>query len=412
MRSNDGWFAGVASGIATRANIDPLIVRGIFIVLAVFGGPGILLYVVGWLLLPAASGKIHLEELVRGRSTSAAMTVAIIIGAIVAIPLILALLAALFGLTFGAWTPLTLLPDWLEITIGVLWWVLVVPAAITALIIWLATRKPAADAGAPDAPSAPAATDPTVAPADSWAERAGRWGEEVAANAENEYEHTHPGAAHTIFTLAAALLASGGAVAWALRFAPDHVMIGGIIAAVTVFAISMIIAGVRGRRSGWTGFFAFCGVIALFLAPFSAVSLQNARIIPFGSDNTRITEDDHSVAIFAGNSTVDLRDLDSRSEPREVAVWVFAGNVTIELPDDHPIRVHVELAAGNIRDQDRGNPRETGLLLNHTLSSSTEGARDSEITDVHVRLMFGQVRVDGELVTKSMAQHLELEATR
>ena len=34
-RSSDRWFAGVAGGIAAKAGIDPLIVRGIFVVLAI-----------------------------------------------------------------------------------------------------------------------------------------------------------------------------------------------------------------------------------------------------------------------------------------------------------------------------------------------------------------------------------------
>src|SRR5690554_3031070 len=61
-RDTDRWFAGVAGGIARRSGIDPIIVRGIFVVLALLGGPGILLYLAGWLLLPDQGGRIHLEE--------------------------------------------------------------------------------------------------------------------------------------------------------------------------------------------------------------------------------------------------------------------------------------------------------------------------------------------------------------
>ena len=44
-------IGGVAGGLAARLDIDPLIVRGAFVVLAVAGGGGILLYLLGWLLL-------------------------------------------------------------------------------------------------------------------------------------------------------------------------------------------------------------------------------------------------------------------------------------------------------------------------------------------------------------------------
>jgi phage shock protein PspC (stress-responsive transcriptional regulator) len=43
---------GVAGGLAEHLDLDPLIVRAGFVVLAVAGGSGILLYLLGWLLLP------------------------------------------------------------------------------------------------------------------------------------------------------------------------------------------------------------------------------------------------------------------------------------------------------------------------------------------------------------------------
>jgi len=46
-------LGGVAAGIADYVEIDPLIVRIVFVALAVLGGSGILLYLAGWLLIPA-----------------------------------------------------------------------------------------------------------------------------------------------------------------------------------------------------------------------------------------------------------------------------------------------------------------------------------------------------------------------
>ena len=50
--STDRHVAGVAGGLARHFDIDPLIVRIAFVVLAFFGGAGIILYAAGWLLLP------------------------------------------------------------------------------------------------------------------------------------------------------------------------------------------------------------------------------------------------------------------------------------------------------------------------------------------------------------------------
>jgi phage shock protein PspC (stress-responsive transcriptional regulator) len=58
--------AGVAGGLGDYFNIDPAIFRLGFIVLAVFGGSGFLLYAVGWLFLPERdTGRSIGEGLVR-----------------------------------------------------------------------------------------------------------------------------------------------------------------------------------------------------------------------------------------------------------------------------------------------------------------------------------------------------------
>ena len=69
-RGRDRWIGGVASGIAHRMGIDPLIVRGIFIVLTLFAGIGVLLYGLAWALLPEPDGRIHVQEAGAGRWSS------------------------------------------------------------------------------------------------------------------------------------------------------------------------------------------------------------------------------------------------------------------------------------------------------------------------------------------------------
>ncbi len=48
-------IGGVASGFADYLNIDPIILRVLFIALALFFGPGILIYLALWIALPAQS---------------------------------------------------------------------------------------------------------------------------------------------------------------------------------------------------------------------------------------------------------------------------------------------------------------------------------------------------------------------
>ena len=48
----DKVIGGVAGGIAKSLNTDPSIIRLIFVLLAVFGGGGVLLYLILWIVLP------------------------------------------------------------------------------------------------------------------------------------------------------------------------------------------------------------------------------------------------------------------------------------------------------------------------------------------------------------------------
>ena len=50
---DDRMLAGVCGGIARRFDVDPVIVRVLAVVLTLVGLAGLILYVAGWLLLPA-----------------------------------------------------------------------------------------------------------------------------------------------------------------------------------------------------------------------------------------------------------------------------------------------------------------------------------------------------------------------
>lgn len=52
---NDRMFFGVAAGVAEYLNIDPVLVRLIFVIMTLAGGPGIILYIVMAILMPEES---------------------------------------------------------------------------------------------------------------------------------------------------------------------------------------------------------------------------------------------------------------------------------------------------------------------------------------------------------------------
>ncbi|MFD1212600.1 PspC domain-containing protein, partial [Arthrobacter sp. GCM10027362] len=120
-RGEDRWIGGVASGIARRTGLDPILVRGLFILLAIFGGVGVLVYGVAWALLPEPDGRIHAEEAGRGHWSSG-MTGALVVTAL-----------GLFNRPFGMFG----LDGEFDGALWALLWV----AAVIFLIIWLIGRS-------------------------------------------------------------------------------------------------------------------------------------------------------------------------------------------------------------------------------------------------------------------------------
>jgi phage shock protein PspC (stress-responsive transcriptional regulator)/predicted membrane protein len=138
---SDRVLAGVAGGFARWLGIDPVIVRVVLVVLAVFGGSGLLLYVIGWLFIPAegapsSQAEKFIDESRRPNST--ARTVLIVIGIVIGVILFANLVGALFGGWGGSGSVLLLL-------------------AVGATVLYLANRRPEGQPVAASLPSAAAA---------------------------------------------------------------------------------------------------------------------------------------------------------------------------------------------------------------------------------------------------------------
>jgi phage shock protein PspC (stress-responsive transcriptional regulator) len=147
----EGWLGGVSAGIAARLRIDPLIVRGVLVVAALFGLPVIFLYAAAWALLPDVDGRVHVRDLLRRdyQPVQWGILAMAVIGLFPTAPLA----GRLFGLGYDGWSALSLL-SWI---VG-----LVLVAVLLILIVRAASRTPGASA--PDLPMASA--DP-AAPAAS-----------------------------------------------------------------------------------------------------------------------------------------------------------------------------------------------------------------------------------------------------
>jgi phage shock protein PspC (stress-responsive transcriptional regulator) len=78
---DDRMIGGVCGGLGRYAGIDPIIFRIVLAALAVFGGVGLLLYALGWLLIPEDGTDVsELHRLFQGRPSPGPVVAAIIVG--------------------------------------------------------------------------------------------------------------------------------------------------------------------------------------------------------------------------------------------------------------------------------------------------------------------------------------------
>ena len=146
----DGWLGGVCAGVATRIGVDPIIVRGIFAVAALFGLPVMLVYAVGWALLPDLSGRIHLRELIRRQFDPAMIGIGVML-LLSFVPMSSVALLP-FGFVFG-WTPWG---DWSAE--GFLSTLLIAGLIAGAVVLLLWASRRTSSSPAPDARTASAAS--------------------------------------------------------------------------------------------------------------------------------------------------------------------------------------------------------------------------------------------------------------
>jgi phage shock protein C len=52
--NNDKMLAGVCGGLGDFLGLDPTLVRLAFVLLAILGGPGFIIYLVMWIIVPPA----------------------------------------------------------------------------------------------------------------------------------------------------------------------------------------------------------------------------------------------------------------------------------------------------------------------------------------------------------------------
>lgn len=403
-RGRERWVGGVASGIAGRFGVDPLIVRGILIVLTVFAGVGVLLYGIAWALLPEPDGRIHVQEAAAGRWSSG-MTGALIT-TVIGFP----------GLGAGVW-------GWDRYGfVPFLWTVFWVGGAIY-LIYYLTQRNksrngvsamsssPAAGPGYPPNPAVPAdpaaPANPAASPAptasfasagygasdtlprygaDSTATGPG-WGAPPPAGTTPppgggyrpvpggpvpppKARNFGPGAPAVAVTTGLALLVGGGLKALDVANVIDLGTASNAIvwaSAAVVLGLGIAVAGLRGRTSGILGFFA---AVALIVGGIFNVVPDGDRFRPQNADWSPVSIQQalDGFDITAGTGTVDLTRMPLNPPLRTdlvVPIDATASNLTVIIPDTVPVEVRADMTMGNLNEGSQSHGGMTSQQSNY-----------------------------------------------
>jgi phage shock protein PspC (stress-responsive transcriptional regulator) len=387
-RGQDRWIGGVSSGIAHRIGIDPLIVRGVFIVLTLFAGIGVLLYGLAWAFLPEPDGRIHVQEAGAGRWTSG-MTGSLI-----------ATILGFSGLGGGFW-------GWGNHGFGAFLWTIFWVGGAIYLIYYLVQRNKAAG-GTPAGPASAAANAYTAGTStattppysdvagtgpftgspyggtssgtssggshDGSGYGSGPYGGSGSGgsgwdNARSggprppqgpppapKMRPAGPGAPAVAIVAGSALLVGAGLKALDVTNIIDLGDSANAIAwasAAAVLGLGILAMGLRGRTSGILSFFA---VAALIIGGIFNVVGNNGDRVRFQEVNwtpTSIQQASDGLNITAGRGTVDLTGL-ATSAPLQSEVLVpldiTASNVTVIIPDTVPVDVRADMTLGNLNE--------------------------------------------------------------
>jgi phage shock protein PspC (stress-responsive transcriptional regulator) len=391
-RTDDKLIAGVASGLADYFDIDPVLVRIGFVILAIAGGAGILAYVVMWWLVPATHEVSNPGEDAMRRLKRAPSWVAIallVIGGV--------LLANQLGPRHQAF----------------IWGLGLV--ALGVLLFWNTnqTANTRRDREASRVPEPNAVPTPDAWRTQSFVgpvETAPRWTGSPAGPV------TEPGAVPPppasgfrepppwsipdrprpvrvrsglgLATFGLALVAVGIAAMldyWGLF---DLSLVQYLALGLTVLAFGLLVGA-------WVGRARWLIVPAVLLVPF--VAIASLVTVPFKGGYGDRTIAPRSIArgnatyrLVAGRMRLDLSHLDftapGSATPVHITVTEVAGSLEVVLPDNVPAHVVAEVGAGAMNSL---GVYDDGLKVRRETGQSRERA----LIDLNLAVSFGRIVV-------------------
>ena len=302
-RTSDRVIGGVAGGIADYFNVDPLLIRIGFVGLIIFGGAGLVLYLVAWLLIPAEGQDVSpVEALIRrlGMTPGRILTFAVV-------AVVLLFLMNSWNTGFD-----------LSGRDGVLW------AAAVIVVGFLLIRR------RETAPAMSAASAASAPPAVIAAPRAPA--------------RPRPRSPLGWYVYAAVLIAIG-VLALVSQVADVEVEPGQFFgAALAVMGIGLVIGA-------WWGRARILILLAMLLLPLAVAASFVTAPLEGGVGAPRFTpanaaELRDEYRLMSGTLTLDLTELSVGRRPINIAASVAVGQLVVILPRDASVELRARAGAG------------------------------------------------------------------
>ncbi|MGH3357122.1 MAG: PspC domain-containing protein [Nocardioidaceae bacterium] len=343
----DRRIAGVAGGIGRHLDVDPTVIRVLLVVLAFFGGAGLLIYGAAWLLVPE-EGSEHAVL-----STGAEARTAVLVAALVVAALLLLGDAWWLGFNEG-WPP--------PLPLGL------VVVAVVGYLLWRNRGQTAPSTAQPSydgPPPPPAGAPPHLPPQPRSAPPA------------------PPGQSLFGMTMALVLLALGVVAA---------VQIAGVglpwaaypATALVVVGVAMVTGAFVGRSTGLT-------FVGLLVAAVLAVATWTPGVrvgeTVAHPSSAALLQDGYSYT--TGRIHLDLTDVENLGDldGRTLDLTMLAGDVVVELPTGLDVDVSSEAEGGQL---DILGELVEGSTIRNDRSTGDTAAPDLRI---NVDLGFGHARV-------------------
>lgn len=353
-RTSDRWVGGVAGGVARRFGLDPMFVRGLWLVLCILAGAGLVLYALGWALLPdERDGRILARDAAHGELHGGLVGAGVVF-----------LLGVLHR---GVWDGWFAALAWVSLGVAA---VIVVVAVIDQARRRDVQGQPGGSSGSGGSgssgePSPTASWSAWAAPASSGTSAPAPAAEAAAPawtpvpETAQERAPRRRGAGRTVTAIVVGLCLLAGAAVIVLHRAGYLDGVAALVwtgAALCLVGAAIVAVGLAGRTAGGlTGLALVLGLVALPVAALTSSTtwLTDADTRAIASETTHVTsvrQAEQGFGWAVGDATVDLTDLTLPADGSTVRVPVAlgAGNVRVELPAGVPVTAQVRIGAGDI----------------------------------------------------------------